>query len=105
MMATKKRTTKPKRITRTCIITTQYRDLYFGVIAATDEEVTASKSVSVDECRHIAYWKGPKGGITSLAAEGPGPGSNIGKPVDGVLITGVAHLIPVTPGAAAGFRS
>jgi hypothetical protein len=91
---------------RTVIVTTQYRDLYYGEISATDAEIARDHAVSVVACRHIGYWKGPKGGLTSLAVEGPGPGSNIGHSLDApALITGVAHILPVTEEARARFAA
>lgn len=89
---------------RVCIITTQWRDLYYGTVTATDAEVSKEHAVRVEDCRHIAYWKGPRGGLTSLAAEGPGEGSNIGAPVP-MLVTGVAHLLECSAEAQAKFAA
>ena len=91
-----------KTASRICIVTTQYRDLYYGEITATNAEIGATKTVEVTNCRHIGYWKGPRGGLTSLAAEGPGPGSNIGHACPG-FITGVAHILEVSAEARAKF--
>jgi len=87
-------------------VTTQWRDLYYGCVSATDSEIARSHSVRVEECRHIAYWKGPTGGLTSLAVGGPGAGSRIGAPTtEPALITGVAHVFPVSAEAAERFAA
>jgi len=88
---------------RPVIVTTQWRDLYYGRVVTPLAKIAAQHWCLVDECRHIAYWQGPRGGLTSLAAEGPGAGSRIGARIDGALITGVAHLLPVTAEAAKKF--
>lgn len=88
----------PQR-SRKVIVTTQFRDLYYGEITATDEEIAVNKAVRVENCRHIAYWRGPRGGITSLAAIGPTHNeSRIGAPTS-MLVTGVAHILDVSPAA------
>ena len=90
--------------TRTVIVTSQYRDLYYGEVAATDAEIVKTKAVSVAKCRHIAYWTGPKGGLTGLAAEGPSAQSRIGAECE-ALITGVAHILVVSPEARLRFAA
>lgn len=97
-MATKKQTG------RWVIVTSQYRDLYYGLITATDKEISETHAVRVERCRHIAYWTGPKGGLTSLAVEGPAAGSRIGGETS-VLITGVAHVLNVTEAAQVRFAA
>lgn len=103
-MATKKQTTT-KAGDRYVIVTTQYRDLYYGTITATDQEIASTHSVRVSAARHIAYWHGPKGGLTSLAAQGPEKGSRIGVAIDSMLVTGVAHVLDVTEAARARFAA
>ena len=95
----------PKTKTRIVIVTSQYRDLYYGEIAATDAEIVATKAVRVKDCRHIAYWKGPTGGLTSLAVSGPGEGSRIGAPCSSMLATGIAHVLDVSTEAQARFAA
>ena len=100
-MATKKTESTPRIV----IVTSQYRDLYYGEIVATDAEIVESKAVRVKDCRHIAYWKGPTGGLTSLAVSGPGPGSRIGAPCESMLVSGVAHVLDVSAEAQARFAA
>lgn len=90
---------------RYVIVTTQYRDLYCGLISASDAEIASTHAVRVSEARHIAYWQGPKGGLTSLAVEGPEDGSRIGAPIASMLVTGVAHVLDVTEAARARFAA
>ena len=85
------------------IITTQYRDLYYGeIVDGSDADIASTKAVRVRACRHIPYWHGPTGGLTSLAVEGPDNQSRIGAPCD-ALLTGVAHVLTVTDEARARF--
>jgi len=98
-------TTRKSRNARTVIVTSQWRDLYYGEITATDEEIIRDHAVRVSRCRHIAYWKGPTGGLTSLAVSGPGPGSRIGAPCPSMLVGGVAHVLDVATEAQARFAA
>ena len=88
---------------RAVIVTTRTRDLYYGEVSASDAEVIQTMAVRVARCRHIAYWKGPVGGITGLATDGPGPGSRIGGACPSSLVTNVANLHDVTEAARSKF--
>lgn len=68
-----------KRKSRMVIVGNGPYGLYYGETSATDEEILEKNAVRLGRCRHIAYWKGDVGGITSLAATGPADGSRIGK--------------------------
>lgn len=93
-----------KRKRRTVIIGNDKYGLYYGDVEASDEEIIAKKAVRVYGCRHIAYWQGGTGGITSLAAWGPkvGGDSRIGAPAD-ALITGVVNVLDVSADARVAF--
>lgn len=100
-MAGKKGTKAAKP--RFAIITSQYRDIYYGEVVTPDAEVIRDKAAVVLNCRHIAYWKGPVGGITGLAAEGPAQGSRVGAAAPKSTLTGVANVHDVTEAARAKF--
>ncbi len=92
---------------RFVIVGNQSYGLYFGETEASDADVSATKSIRVDQCRHIAHWEGKTGGITSLAAFGPcGPKakqSRIGAPCPSSLLMGVVNVLDCSPEAVAAF--
>ena len=97
---------KTKGEPRTAIIASGDAGLYYGDITATDEEINAAKMVRVTNCRHIAYWEGKEGGITSLAEHGPldNGKSRIGLATSSpAAIMDVRNVFPVSPAAAARF--
>ena len=83
--------------------------LFCGLVEASDKEILAAKAVRVVECRHIRYWYGGTGGITSLAAWGPcgsrAKDSRIGAPAPSALIADVRAVYDCTPEAVAAFAS
>lgn len=91
---------------RFVIVGNQSYGLYYGETDATDESIVETKSVRLENCRHIAKWYGRTGGITSLAAHGPcGPNaknSRIGAPVSS-LLTGVVNVYDCSAEAVAAF--
>jgi len=103
-MATKSKTTR-----RYCVIGNEGYGLYCGYVGATDEQIVRQGFVSVEECRHIRYWYGGTGGITSLAAWGPcgkrAQESRIGAPCPTSLITQVRAIHECTPDAIAAFET
>lgn len=96
-----------KRVTRFVIVGNKSYGLYFGTTSATDAEIAETESIRVEQCRHIAHWRGKTGGITSLAAHGPcGPNmalSRIGAPNPSSLLMGVVNVLDCTPEAVAAF--
>jgi hypothetical protein len=94
---------------RWAIIGNEGYGLYFGMIDASDADIAATKSVRVRQCRHVRYWRGGTGGITSLAAWGPcGPAKNesrIGEPSPESLILNVCAVHVCTPEAVSAFAS
>lgn len=98
-------TTKTER--RYCIVGNEGYGLYVGWVEATDAEILAAKAVRLYEARHVRYWYGGTGGITSLAAWGPcGPRakeSRIGAPCPSSLLTEVRAIHECTPEARAAF--
>jgi hypothetical protein len=112
-MATKQKTrtatTGKAPLERAVLIGAQGYGLYIGRISATDAEILRDKAVRVAECRHVRYWYGGTGGITSLAAWGPcGPKatqSRIGAPTLSSLITDVRTVHDLTAEAVAAFAA
>jgi len=96
-----------KKHRRFVIVGNQSYGLYFGETDATDAEIAETKSVRLDNCRHICHWHGKTGGITSLAAHGPcGPNakqSRIGAPAPTALLTGVVNVYDCTDEAVKNF--
>jgi len=111
-MAAKKTTKKPARAKvaapRAVLVGNSSYGLYIGYTSATDTEILKDKSVRLEKCRHVAYWCGKTGGITSLAAHGPcGPRaheSRVGSPVNG-LVTGIVNVFDLTEEAIAAFAT
>ena len=103
-MDTKKKTTK-----RYVIVGNTGYGLYCGYIEASDAEIVATKAVRVFECRHIRYWYGGTGGITSLAAWGPCgtrvKESRIGACAPSSLITDVKAVHECSAEAVAAFNA
>lgn len=83
--------------------------LYVGYTAATDEMVIATRAVRLEQCRHVRYWYGRSGGITSLAAYGPcGPRvaeSRIGAACPSALVTQIVNIYDCTEEARQNFDS
>ena len=87
------------------IIANERYGLYCGYLESHD---LVTRSCVVRECRHIAYWRGKTGGITSLAAYGLcGPRaseSRVGAPCRAVL-TGVVNVFECSIEAQATLES
>ena len=80
--------------------------LYYGEVSESDEQIAKTKMAHVAHCRHIAYWEGPEGGITSLAEIGPTAASKIGVATSTPsTILDVRNLFPVSAAAAAKFEA
>ena len=95
-----------KPAARTMIIAAGNYGLYYGEITESDEQINATKMAHVGRCRHIAYWEGPLGGITSLAESGPTKNSRIGlATTTPSVILDVRNLFPVSPASAARFEA
>jgi hypothetical protein len=75
--------------------------LYYGLVSP--DEVNKSHDITVTHCRHIAYWKGPRGGITALAQVGPDNGSRIGVACASTRVNNVAAVHFVSDKAAKKF--
>lgn len=92
---------------RHVIVGNQSYGLYFGETDATDSEIAETKSVRLENCRHICHWRGKTGGITSLAAFGPcGPNvrqSRIGAPAPSSLLMGIVNVIDCSDEAVKAF--
>lgn len=101
------RKSEEKRNKRHVIVGNQSYGLYYGETDATDREIAETKSVRLDNCRHISHWQGKTGGITSLAAHGPcGPrvkNSRIGAPAPSSLLSGVVNVFDCTDEAVKAF--
>lgn len=107
----KKRSAKSNRSTprkpkeRYAIIANGSYGLYVGIVVSHDVKTA---TCIVKECRHVRYWYGKTGGITSLAAYGLcGPRaseSRIGAPCDATL-TNVVNVFDCTEEARATFEA
>ena len=87
------------------IITSDLRDLHYGEVTVDAiAAVPITHAITVSECRHIGYWHGPTGGLTSLAVEGPDQESRIGAPCES-LLTHVVNIHICTPEAVARFAA
>jgi len=96
-----------KRPKRYVIVGNQSYGLYYGETDATDREIVETKSVRLENCRHICHWRGKTGGITSLAAHGPcGPQakqSRIGAPSPSTLLMGIVNVLDCSEEAVKNF--
>jgi hypothetical protein len=97
--------TKAKSKERYAVLANKSYGLYCGIVESFDP---ATGVAVVRECRHIAYWCGKIGGITSLAKWGIcGPNaanSRIGGPVAATL-TGVVNVFECSSEARATFEA
>ena len=87
------------------IITNKHRGLYYGEISKKGVETAMKTGVAkIRNMRHISYWKGPTGGLSSLAVQGPGEGSRIGDPVGVAYLSDVCNILVCEPAAIARFE-
>lgn len=83
--------------------------LYYGKTSETNAAILARKNVTLTEARHVRYWYGKTGGITSLAAFGPVPEhpsfarNRIGAPAPEAGIDDVKTIFTCTAEAVANF--
>lgn len=98
-----------KSKSRWCVVGCEGYGLYYGEVRATDAEILKTSSVRIYNCRHVRYWYGKTGGITSLAAFGPcGPRvseNRIGAPCPSSLITRVCAVHECPPDAVTAFAA
>lgn len=82
--------------------------LYAGFVTKRENQPDGSMTIEVEACRHVRYWYGKSGGITSLAAFGIcGPRakeSRIGAAVNTVLAN-VISLYECSPEAQASIEA
>lgn len=80
--------------------------LYIGYTTESDSAIIAKKSIRLRDCRHVSYWVGKTGGITSLAKYGPcGPKmseSRVGAPCE-ALLTGIVNVFDLSREAVENF--
>ena len=105
-MATKKTVAKKSAKTLPyCIVANGSYGLFVGLVESHD---VATKVAVVRECRHVRYWYGKTGGITSLAVHGLcGPRekeSRIGAPCVRSTLTSVVNVFECSPEARASFE-
>lgn len=100
---------KKKNVKRAVLVGNEKFGLYIGYTADTDEAIIEKRAVRLQDCRHVSYWVGKTGGITSLAKYGPcGPNKNssrVGAPADSALLTGVVNVFDLSPEAVESFAS
>lgn len=101
-MPTKKKTAAAAPVAQTYIVTDSHRDLWYGEVAD-PEAMMRDGHGQIARCRHIAYWRGPKGGLTSLAVEGPEASSRIGRPAESAWVRDVVAVLAVSEAAAGRF--
>ena len=90
-MTTKKKS--PSITERVVVVGSEGYGLCYGRIRATDDEIVASKSVTVYRVRHVARWYTSKpGGISSLIVDGPTTGSRIGAEAPSQLVLNVRNV-------------
>lgn len=101
-----KKKSAPKKSARYAIIANKSYGLYVGLV---DKHDAVNGIVEAREVRHVAYWYGRTGGITSLAVHGLcGPKaaeSRIGAPAVRATLTGVVNVIECTAEARATFEA
>lgn len=106
---TKKSTKKDPMIGEFCIIANKSYGLYAGVIESITPDAEGASTVVATDVRHIAYWYGKTGGITSLAAHGlcgPRAGeSRIGAPVVRARLSAVVNVFAMSEQARASIES
>ncbi len=107
---TKSTKSKSKSKPRHVLVGNERHGLYIGLTSATDAEIVSSRSVRLDQCRHVCYWyTAVNGGITTLAQDGPGGPKvgecRIGRPATSALLTGVVNVYDLTPAAVAAFAA
>lgn len=105
MTAKKTATTTTSDVRPYAIIANGSYGLYVGLVESHDTETHVAV---VRECRHIRYWYGRTGGITSLAVYGLcGPRekeSRIGAPCRRATLTNVVNIFECSPEARASFE-
>ena len=83
--------------------------LWFGLVRASDAEVTRTHSVRLYRARNIRYWYGRNGGITSLARFGlcglRAKDSRIGAEITSTLLLDVKAVHACSPEAVATFHA
>lgn len=92
---------------RAVLVGNEKYGLYIGYTTAADETVLKKRAIRLRDCRHVYYWVGKTGGVTSLAKHGPcGPNalsSRVGAPCDSALLTGVVNVFDLSPEAVDNF--
>jgi hypothetical protein len=89
-MATKKTT----KITERAVIIGHGHNGYglcFGYTTETNEAILARGNVTLDRARNIVRYESGKGGLTTLAVEGPHGDSRFGKPTR----AGIAEVLTI----------
>lgn len=74
--------------------------LCFGYTSESNDEILARRSLTLQRARHIAYYESGKGGLTTLAVQGPSKESRIGKAVETLGLAEVLTILSVSEGAA-----
>jgi hypothetical protein len=79
------------------LVTTKHRGVFFGYTA---EDPTASKSITLTNCRNCIFWSRSVGGFLGLAGIGPDTECKIGTlaPLP-VLLHDITSVSAVTPDA------
>jgi hypothetical protein len=88
---TKKKTTP----SRTVLVTTEHRGVFFGYADNTDGDTIVLK-----RARLCVYWSADVRGFMGLASTGPSKSCRIGPPAD-ITLRKITAVVEVTPEAVA----
>lgn len=78
--------------------------LCYGYTSESNDTILSRRSVTLQRARHIAYYESGKGGLTTLAVQGPLKESRIGKAC-AVGLAEVLTVLDVTADAVAKFET
>jgi len=79
------------------VVTTEFRGVFFGTLAAYDR---AARTCTLSNARNCVYWPSCNRGFLGLAAEGPLDGARVGPAVDLLDLPGITSVTSVTDEAA-----
>lgn len=83
-----------------CLITTDKRGVFSGLISQKDVEETKMR---VENARMVVYWDTATKGVLGLAATGPTKGCRVTKAVPSVILHGVTAVVELTEAAVKAF--
>lgn len=78
------------------VVTTEYRGVFFGVLAEYDR---ANRFVKLADARNCVHWTSANKGFLGLAEAGPLDGSRIGPSVAELDLAGITSVTTCTDAA------